>query len=461
MKEQRGVDYRYSLGNEELDELVGKADSGSVVLIEGLPGSGKTILALSIVYRNVVEGGVRATYVTLGETPEKLLEVAESLGMDIGTYIAQGLVRFVKIPMIRDIDVVSFISKLASSSIYGSRSIVVIDSVTPIIKLLSDYTARRSWLQNVLYDFTARSWGLTVLVADLLLDDDPDTRLLEYIADVVIELRYRFLRLGAIERTMRIKKLRGRSLRIYEYPFEIHRGGIKILNYVSERICRRRESLRKLVKIECPALQRILGEELEPGTQIIVLDRRKRYEPSLFFKYWLFKVANLAKNGYRIGIIGYDLYTVERVLTIMRNIGVDVEKSTKVLQIDPFTAAPSIVLSEELRFVEENIDFLVITDIEKIVEIYGSAVLRKYALYALQNLRRLGVVAVRHYVANKVNFMVQLYIDWSDIAVELIDDAKPSLMLLRARLPISHTVIYEDDVRQCIEREFLEGLEIA
>ncbi len=455
MEEQYDAEYQYSLGNEELDELIGRVDSGSVVLIEGSPGSGKTIFALSMVYHNVVEGGVKATYVTLGENPEKLIEVAEKLGMNIGTYVSQGLVRFVKVPMIKDVDVVSFVSKLASGSIYGSHSIVVIDSVTPIIKLLSDYAARRSWLQNVLYDFTTRSWGLTILIADIISEDDPDTKLLEYIADVVIELRYRFLRLGAIERSLRVKKLRGRGLRVHEYPFEIYKGGIRILNYVSEKKRRKLIESKKPVFIECLALQRALGKEIEPGTQITVIDRREKYEQTFFSKYWLYKMLKLAKNGYKVGIIGYDLHTAKNLLSIMHNIDTNIEHNIKVLQIDPFTAAPSIVLSEELRLVEEeDIDFLAITDIEKIVEVYGSSTLRKYALYAIQNLRRLGVITVRYYMSRYLNSMAKLYIDWSDIALEIVNDTKPMLRLLRSRSPVSPSVIYEEEVRQCVEWEF-------
>ncbi len=454
MEERYDAEYKYSLGNEELDELIGRVDSGSVLLIEGYPGSGKTILALSIVYRNVAEGRARATYVTLGESPEKLIEMAEKLGMSIGPYVSQGLVRFVKVPVIRDVDVVSFVSKLASGSIYGSHGIVVIDSVTPIIKLLSDYAARRSWLQNVLYDFNTQSWGLTILIADILSENDPDTRLLEYIADVVLELRYRFLRLGAIERSLRVKKLRGKGLKIHEYPFEIYKEGIRILNYISEEKRRRLIPTKKPIKIECPAMWSVLGEEIEPGTQIVMINRLERGKQTLFLRYWFHRVLELAKNGYKVGIIGYDLYTLKELSSAIRSIDVNIEQRVKILQIDPFTAAPSIVLSEELSLVEEeNIDLLIITDIEKIVEAYGTSILRKYALYALQNLRRMGVVTVRYYTSRDLDSMARLYIDWSDIALEIVNDAKPMLKLLRSRLLASPSTVYEEEVRQCIERE--------
>src|SRR5690242_18718908 len=70
-------------GIRGLDEvLMGGLPANRLYLVEGMPGTGKTTLALQF----LIEGrqsGERGLYVTLSETTEELLQVAESHGWSL------------------------------------------------------------------------------------------------------------------------------------------------------------------------------------------------------------------------------------------------------------------------------------------------------------------------------------------------------------------------------------------
>ncbi len=65
------------------DEAIGGGiPKGSVVLVCGTPGTMKTSMVFSILYRNVKANGSKGLYITLEETNEDLRDAMKELGMD-------------------------------------------------------------------------------------------------------------------------------------------------------------------------------------------------------------------------------------------------------------------------------------------------------------------------------------------------------------------------------------------
>ncbi|MCD6278631.1 MAG: hypothetical protein J7J11_03010, partial [Desulfurococcales archaeon] len=120
---------RYSLGNEELDELVGELEPGTILLIEGEPGAGKTTLALGIAYRNAVERGAKVLYIAFGEIPEKLVKYAGSIGLGIEKLISEGRLRIERVPMVSDKELIDIVTQSIAEGM-ESYDIVIVDSVT-------------------------------------------------------------------------------------------------------------------------------------------------------------------------------------------------------------------------------------------------------------------------------------------------------------------------------------------
>src|SRR5690242_19675928 len=76
---------RVSTGIPGLDDiLAGGLPASHFYLVEGDPGSGKTTMGLQFLL-NGVKNKERVLYVTLSESVDELMAVAESHGLDIGS----------------------------------------------------------------------------------------------------------------------------------------------------------------------------------------------------------------------------------------------------------------------------------------------------------------------------------------------------------------------------------------
>jgi len=89
-------DRREEVGNKNtgidgLDSLMSEGiPEGSSVLVEGGPGSGKTIMCLQIAY-NAVERGEKALYMSFEEPIHRLVDHMHSFGWDVDQYLDEEL----------------------------------------------------------------------------------------------------------------------------------------------------------------------------------------------------------------------------------------------------------------------------------------------------------------------------------------------------------------------------------
>jgi circadian clock protein KaiC len=85
--------YYYKTGIAGLDDLLGAGiPKASSVLIEGGPGSGKTIMCLNIA-ANFCMHGKKVLYMSFEEPEEKLLNHMHSFGWDARSFVKDGLLR--------------------------------------------------------------------------------------------------------------------------------------------------------------------------------------------------------------------------------------------------------------------------------------------------------------------------------------------------------------------------------
>ncbi len=449
---------RYSLGVDELDELLGGVEPGSVIVIEGSPGSGKTTFALSIVYKNVMTRGAKALYISLGETPEKLIGYAKGLGFNVEPLVSSGVIKLVRLPVISGKDMIEFISKLLSEEI-TKRSIIVIDSVTPLMKMLESHGEKRAWIQTVVYDMFSKLCSLLILVADTFSPEDADLKLLEFVADIVLELRYRIHEYGTIERFIQVKKFRGRGIRVWSIPFTISSRGITVLNYVTRSLIESSRKDRKKVKVQCPAVQKLINSDtVEPGMQILILDRRKWMLGAYFIEYLAHALIELVNRGFNIAIESFDPDVLSVLHKLLKDEGLNQALGTrlKIVEFDPRTTSLSYLVEKDLCDIVRNgsVDIYVVLGLERVADIYGLEMLKRFAINITQNLRDIGITTIRYYRIGERNEAPAYYVDWSDIVVELATDSRGRTTLrvlknLRIGAPIE---IHDDEFERCIKQ---------
>ncbi len=141
----------FRIGIKSLDDIFSNILlPRTLIIVKGDTGTGKTILASTICYANAVEGH-KCLYISSIEDKARVYKKMKVLGMDFEEIEKKGLIQFYKLPIAvkRDtlvkiaIDIHSLISKY-------NPSIVVLDSPTPLMRLIQDKASGRDVLEDLL-----------------------------------------------------------------------------------------------------------------------------------------------------------------------------------------------------------------------------------------------------------------------------------------------------------------------
>jgi circadian clock protein KaiC len=212
-------------GIDALDMLIGRSlIPGSTITIAGPPGAGKTILASTLCYHNMVRGD-RCLYISFQEHYDKFLIYMRRLGMDFHKFKKMGLFDYEAYPIILDRDWLAHTLENIAKRAFSREDykIVVIDSVNPLARIAGGDIKAREIFANFFYNLARMRHGIVVLIAEAWPERKVDLQGLEYVADVILLLGYRFQR-GFMSRFMRIVKARGAPIYLAEIPFSIIEG---------------------------------------------------------------------------------------------------------------------------------------------------------------------------------------------------------------------------------------------
>jgi len=216
---------------QDLDDELGDIHPGTIVVLLGHPGAGKTTLASKIISCNVSNQGVKVVYFSTSETKEKYFTYMENLGLKLKDFEERGLLRFIELPTFSGetaCDV--FVDILTRTVVEEDPDLIVIDSITPILWYLKDDPSRRSFLHAGIYKVVSELRKTMILIGDLPYGKEyVDLGGIEFVADVVLVAKLLSER-GKPTRRLEIRKFRGRSVRVSEFPFAIVEGaGIKVV----------------------------------------------------------------------------------------------------------------------------------------------------------------------------------------------------------------------------------------
>jgi circadian clock protein KaiC len=219
---------RVSTGVPQLDELLsGGLLDGSVTLVSGSPGTGKSTLALQFVIA-AMRAKERALYISLEEGPEQLLESAEELGLPLRKAIESGAVEILYLP--RDqMHATRFLSQVKDKLHELKPDRVVLDSATDIE--LTGVVSQE--LKLLLYTLVVRlrSLGMTSLFTiearSLFLADVISERGLSPLADNILMFRYAQEE-GRFVPLLTVLKTRGSIHSRATYRALIEEGGLRL-----------------------------------------------------------------------------------------------------------------------------------------------------------------------------------------------------------------------------------------
>jgi len=222
---------RAPLGIPQLDRLLqGGLPEGNSLLVQGAPGTGKTILGMQFLYAGITQQDLPGLLVTFEEHPRRLYRDARALGWD-----------FEALEQARKLLIVftspeAFLLELASDQYsqmirdYGFGRVVV-DSLTKFESYPDRAEAARVRFERIVN--ALRLDDMSVLMTRETEAREAPFRVTpeEYLADTLIQLEYRRLgdaRDGRRIRLLEVLKNRGSAHSSSPHPFEIAQGGIHL-----------------------------------------------------------------------------------------------------------------------------------------------------------------------------------------------------------------------------------------
>jgi len=411
----------FIVGVKDVDELLPSLlYPGSLVVVAGHPGSGKTTLASLICYRNALSGN-RCLYISLQESKKKLFRVMKSLGMNFEELENKGLYRFLRVPIAKSVEeVAELISKAITE--YAPK-IVVVDSMNALTQFVSN-SEKRALIQNYFYSLPEMIDGIVILIVELPFGEEKiDLGAIEFVADVILVLKHRIER-GLLTRVMEIRKARGAPIVIAEIPFTISqdKGIIAYVPPILAEITRGGGEL----KLPCSALGRVL-DHIHRG-HVIYIEHPSSFRP-LESVPLLLGIA--LKNNLKALIVSYR-YPPETQLNLFiraysicgysrEDLRKIIEKYVVFKALNPFGYSSAEGVAEEIKLVEEyNADIVMFHGVE--LPAIADRISPNYlaSLYNQMNtLKKMGKLIIR--VGSYVNYeMSNLFSALADVVMKFI-----------------------------------------
>ena len=222
---------RVATGIAGLDEMLGGGfPGGHVVLVTGLPGTGKTCLALQFVLEGT-RRGEKTVYLSLEEDVPQLVESARQFGWPIDAATDQGLLKIVRLdPKETKQGIHRIQGALGAELKQLAPRRIALDSVSLLNMLSDDEPGRRATLFALAA--ACRETGATTVLtaeADPLHPEVSRDGLSEYVADGVVVMGYRAGADGhRIGLALRVLKMRRTAHVRSVQPYSIGPSGLVV-----------------------------------------------------------------------------------------------------------------------------------------------------------------------------------------------------------------------------------------
>ncbi len=262
---------RMSTGIPDLDLILGGGfERGSMVILSGAPGTGKTLLAQQICFHNATPEHKAIFYSTLSETHTKLIRHVE--GFDFFDREAVGArVEFVHLgELVRDPEsggIRGVISEVVRTVFEHNPAVVVIDSA----KALRDFVGDEQ-LRTAFYDLGSRvaHSDAVLLMLGEYTPGEMEGAAEFSVADGILHLVYQ-PREPVDRRWLRVQKLRGGDHLMGKHTFRIKRSGIEVYPRMETLAHEDEEHTEARIASGMPGVDTLMGGGMAVGDATVVL----------------------------------------------------------------------------------------------------------------------------------------------------------------------------------------------
>jgi len=310
-------------GIEGLDEITeGGLPLGRPTLICGSAGCGKTLLGIEFLVRGATQYHEPGVLLAFEETADELAANVASLGFDLPTLQAQGLLKVDHVHVERseieetgEYDLEGLFIRLgyAIDSIGAKR--VVLDTIEALFAGFPNEAVLRSEIRR-LFRWLKDKGVTTVITAER--GDGTMTRqgLEEYVSDCVILLDNRVID-QITTRRLRVVKYRGSTHGTNEYPYLITEDGISVLPVTSLRL--EHEVSDQIVSSGVPALDDMFGlRGFYVGTSVLITGTAGTAKTTLAASF----AHEICRQGQRCLFFAFE-ESPQQLIRNMKSVGID------------------------------------------------------------------------------------------------------------------------------------------
>jgi circadian clock protein KaiC len=326
------------------DVMTGGFTPNRLYLVEGVPGSGKTTLALQFLIEGA-RAGESVLYVTLSETEEELRDVADSHGWSLDGITIRELVPGEESLLPEDQYTMFHPSEVelgeTTKTILADVGTlkptrIVFDSLSELRLLAGSPLRYRRQILALKQFFIGRQ--CTVLLLDDLTSAKQDLQV-QSIAHGALRLEQLYPEYGSERRRLIVLKYRGVKFRGGYHDYVIERGGIQVFPRL---VADGKKAPVKFTKLASGVteLDTLLGGGVERGTSTLMVGAAGTGKSSLAAQF----VVAEAKRGGRSAMFIFD-ESVHTLLTRMDGLGIDLKThvdsgKVTIRQIDPAELSP-------------------------------------------------------------------------------------------------------------------------
>jgi circadian clock protein KaiC len=343
--DEQGQDQFAATGIDGLDDVLGGGlTPNRLYLLEGVPGSGKTTLALQFLMEGV-RRGEPVLYVTLSETEEELRGVAASHGWSLEGITIRELVP--SEDSLRPDDQYTMFHPSEVELSETTRAILadvkqtrparaVFDSLSELRLLAGSPLRYRRQILALKQFFSGRK--CTVLLLDDMSSTSHDLQV-QSIAHGAVRLEQLFPEYGAERRRLMVLKYRGVRFRGGYHDFIIRRSGIEVFPRLIANEHRAPVVAERLAS-GIRELDALLGGGIDRGTSTLIVGTAGTGKSSLASQF----VAAAAARGERAALFIFD-ESIHTPMTRCEGLGIELQKHVadgrvSIQQVDPAELSP-------------------------------------------------------------------------------------------------------------------------